>query len=219
MTSETRAEAISVLLKDAIQRGVYLSGERLVELTIARTAGVSQNTVRDALRILEQEGWVVKHPRRGVYVRRFTSEEAAEIFSLLGAIEGLALSWAMSALTKGALADLSATLETARKYAYGGERQEAIETLFHFHERLAEIAAKPMTTHMMQQLYNQVRLLEAVRQARAPRDPHELNAHIRRHESLYYYMEANDEQGAQRLLSEQLQAYSRMILEALAISE
>ena len=216
VTNSTRAEAVAESLKAAILKGDYLSGERLIELTIAKALSVSQNTVRDALRILEQEGWVVKHARRGVYVRRFTLDEAAEIFALLGAVEMLAVGWVLKVLTKTTLGELSELVESARKHAYAGEWQLSIEMLFRFHEHLARIAGKPLTQHVMQQLYNHARLLEAVRQARMPRNAHELHAHIRRHESLYYYLEADDEAGAQRLLLEQLQMYSEAVLSALA---
>jgi DNA-binding GntR family transcriptional regulator len=213
--SATRTEQVAALLREAIVRGDYLSGERMVELSLAKSLHVSQNTVRDALRILEHDGWVVKYARRGVYVRKFTADEAAEIFALLGAVELMVLTWAMQALTKAVLSDLKGLVNTARSHADTGAWRASIEALFGFHERLGQAAGKPFTTRLMEQLYNQIRLLEAVRQVRAPRNPHELNAHIRRHESLYYYIEAGDEAGAQRLLQEQLQLYGEAVLAAL----
>jgi DNA-binding GntR family transcriptional regulator len=89
--------------------------------------------------------------------------------------------------------------------------------LFRFHERLAQAAAKPFTAQVMQQLYNQARLLEALRQARMPRNLHELNGHIRRHESLFYYIEEGDHAGAQQLLHGQIEAYAETVHEALAL--
>jgi DNA-binding GntR family transcriptional regulator len=219
MTRATRAEATAATLKAAILRGDYVSGERLVELTLAKLLSVSQNTVRDALRILEQESWVVKHARRGVYVRKFTVDEAAEIFVLLGAVETLVVGWVFQALTRTALAELREMVVAARAHAYAGEWQLAVERLFQFHERLAQVAGKPLTHHVLQQLYNQARLLEAVRQARAPRNPHELNALVQRHESLFYSLEADDEAGAQRLVQELLQGCSESVLAALAAIE
>ncbi len=218
MTSKTLAEMAAAQIHDLIVQGQYLSGERLVELVLAKKLTVSQNTVRDALRILEQDGWVVKQARRGVYVRKFTPEEAAETFALLGAVEKLVLDWAAESLSRSALNELRGLVEAARKRAASGEGEAAIELLFCFHERLAQSVAKPFTAHLMQQLYNQARLLEAVRQARVPRNLHELNAHIRRHESLYFYLESGDIGGAQRLLSEQLVAYAEMVQTALSLT-
>jgi DNA-binding GntR family transcriptional regulator len=215
VTEVTRAETVATTLRKAILRGDYLSGERLVELTLAKALDVSQNTVRDALRILEQEGWVIKHARRGVYVQKFTLEEAAEVFALLGVLEGLALGWAFEIITKPALANLNALVDAARKYAHTGDEQKAIESLFQFHECLARSAQKPLTAQVIEKLYNQARLLEAVRQARAPRNLHELNLYIRRLESLYDAIAAGDETNAQRLLREQIEVYADAVLGAL----
>jgi DNA-binding GntR family transcriptional regulator len=63
MTSVTRAETVATTLRESILKGEYVSGERLVELSLAKRLKVSQNTIRDALRMLEQDGWVVKHAR------------------------------------------------------------------------------------------------------------------------------------------------------------
>jgi DNA-binding GntR family transcriptional regulator len=218
MTNATLAESVAVQIQSFILGGQYLSGERLVELSLAKALHVSQNTVRDALRILEQDGWVVKRARRGVYVRKFSTEEAAEVFALLGAVEALVLGWAIEARTRATLTELRGLVETARKQAASGEGEAAIELLFRFHERMAEIAAKPFTVQLMQQLYNQTRLLEAVRQARVPRNFLELNAHIRRHESLFFYIEEGNTEGAQRLLREQIEVYAEAVQAALAMS-
>ncbi|WP_343419609.1 GntR family transcriptional regulator [Candidatus Flexifilum breve] len=94
-----------------------MSGERLIELNLAKTMGVSQITVRDALRILEQEGWVTKNPRRGVYVRSFTSDAAEEVYALIRTFEGLAMEWVFDKYTRQMGTDLHAILDAARKHA------------------------------------------------------------------------------------------------------
>ncbi len=217
VTTATLAQSVAETIREAILNGEYLSGERLVELTLARSLGVSQNTVRDALRILEQEGWVIKLARRGVYVRSFTIEDALEIYTLLASVETLALVWATSQMTKAIRAELGNILDRARKAAHLSQRREAIETLFQFHLRIAQLAEKPLTKQLMEQLYNQARILEAVRQARAPHNPHELHAQINGHEHLLELIDADDMPGAQRALRELIAAYGRMTVAALEI--
>lgn len=217
MTTATLAQSVAETLRAAILNGEHLSGERLVELTLARSLGVSQNTVRDALRILEHEGWVIKLARRGVYVRSFTIEDALEIYTLLASVETLALVWATSQMTKAIRAELGNILDRARKAAHLSQRREAIETLFQFHLRIAELAEKPLTRQLMEQLYNQARILEAVRQARAPHNPHELHTQITGHERLLTLIDADDMPNAQRQLRELIAAYGRMTVAALEI--
>ncbi|HLU08915.1 MAG TPA: GntR family transcriptional regulator [Oceanobacillus sp.] len=218
VTKATRAETVAAALREAILKGDYLSGERLIELSLAKTFDVSQNTVRDAIRLLEQDGWVVKHARHGVYVRSFTPDEAAEVFALIIAVEALALEWALQTMTKSGLQELGTLMDAARKHSYKGDWLAAMEAVFRFHETLAQIAGKPLTIQAMAQLFNQLRLLEALRHARAPRSPHELNTHIQWHERLYHAIEAGDLPEAQRLLREQMQSYGDTVLAALKMA-
>lgn len=221
--SATLAEVTAQAIRDAILRGDYLSGERLVELSLAEVMKVSQNTVRDALRILELDGWVVKRPRHGVYVRQFTPEEAAEVFALLAAVEPLALGWMMErmaaqpAFTRQQLADLRRLVDAARKEAYAGQIAEVIERLFSFHEQIAQGAGKAATHQLLEQLYNQVRLLEAVRQARTPARPQELESRIAAHEALLRQMEQGDSRAARETLVGQISSYSSSVAAALIV--
>lgn len=213
----TLAESTASAIRNEIRQSTYLSGERLVELTLARALEVSQNTVRDALRILEQEGWVVKHARHGVYVRQFTMQEAVEVYALLQTVEPLALAWAIDALTRAALDDLTRLVDTAQRCAQREDREGAIEALLQFHEHIGQIAGRTMTAQLMEQLYNRIRLLEAIRQRQAPVNLRDLQAHITRHERLLAAIKAGDRERAQTLLREQLATYSTLSLGSLQL--
>ena len=64
-------------LREAILKGELKPGERLMELQLASKLGVSRTPIREAIRMLEQEGLAVTVPRRGA--------EVALRFSLLSA--------------------------------------------------------------------------------------------------------------------------------------
>ena len=61
-------ETVCEVLRDAIRRGVLEPGERLMEVQLAEELGISRTPVREAIRKLEQEGYVIMLPRRGTYV-------------------------------------------------------------------------------------------------------------------------------------------------------
>ena len=63
-------EVVSETLRQAIQDGVLKPGERLMEIPLAEELGVSRTPIREAIRKLELEGFVVMVPRRGTYVAR-----------------------------------------------------------------------------------------------------------------------------------------------------
>src|SRR5689334_8432794 len=137
--SATRAETTADYLRQAIKDGHHMGGERLIEQTLAGQMNVSQNTIRDALRILEGEGWVVKTARHGVYVRSFNPAEAEEVYTLWAAVEGLALRWAMDSLTRNALGHLRRLIQDARHQALMGNFRDATESLFALHAAIAAL--------------------------------------------------------------------------------
>lgn len=67
-------------------------GTRLVESVIARELQVSQAPIRDALRRLAHEGFVLQLPRRGSFVARMSTEEAHQGYEIRAALEVVAVS-------------------------------------------------------------------------------------------------------------------------------
>ncbi|MGI5285712.1 GntR family transcriptional regulator [Nonomuraea polychroma] len=84
-------------LRSLIVRGELSVGTHLVEGRIAERFGVSRGPVRDALRQLEIEG-LVETRERGVFVRGLSDHDLVELYSLPGALEGLAIQEAIARL-------------------------------------------------------------------------------------------------------------------------
>lgn len=125
--------AIVVQLRRAIVLGKLHPGEHLAEVSIAQQLGVSRGPVRDALRILEREGLVVNLPNRGSFVRRFTTQDVDEIFSLRMAIEILAARRVVDKLTEADLGELE-HLRQAHEQAFvadNGARPYEADLDFH----------------------------------------------------------------------------------------
>ena len=65
-------------LREAILKGELKPGERLMELQLAAKLGVSRTPIREAIRMLEQEGLAVTIPRKGAEVARMTEKDMEE---------------------------------------------------------------------------------------------------------------------------------------------
>ena len=83
-------ETVCEVLRDAIRRGILEPGERLMEVQLAEELGISRTPVREAIRKLEQEGYVIMLPRRGTYVSDVSVKDVKEIFEIRSALESLA---------------------------------------------------------------------------------------------------------------------------------
>ena len=76
-------EAIVESIKQAIIRGRYRDGQRLVEKQLCEEFGVKRYCVREALKALANLGFVVIVPYQGAIVSTLTSREIAHIYDTL----------------------------------------------------------------------------------------------------------------------------------------
>src|SRR5688500_8677238 len=88
-----RPQQVYERLRQLIVDGRLPPGARIIETDVAERLGVSRTPVRGALQRLQQEGFVVDSPtlrQTRPTVAPLTSEDAREVFLLVGALEGLA---------------------------------------------------------------------------------------------------------------------------------
>ena len=93
-------EVVSETLRQAIQDGVLKPGERLMEIPLAEELGVSRTPIREAIRKLELEGFVVMIPRRGTYVANISLKDITQVFEIRSALEELAAGLAAERITE-----------------------------------------------------------------------------------------------------------------------
>ena len=78
-------------LREAILRGDLKPGERLMELQLASSLGVSRTPIREAIRMLQQEGLAVTVPRKGAEVAKMTEKDMEDVLKIREALEILAV--------------------------------------------------------------------------------------------------------------------------------
>src|SRR5204862_5938871 len=75
------------MLRDEIVSGRLRPGDKVNEVRVSAAMGVSRGTLREAMRVLEQEGLLCSVPHRGTYVRRIDAREAREVQEVRLALE------------------------------------------------------------------------------------------------------------------------------------
>jgi len=78
------------IIRSRILRGDYKLGERLNEVEVSSSLGISRSPIREALRTLAEEGLVRLVSGRGVFVASFPVEEIRELLELREALDVLA---------------------------------------------------------------------------------------------------------------------------------
>jgi DNA-binding GntR family transcriptional regulator len=77
-------------IRDMVERGVLVPGQRLVEPDLVAQLGVSRATLREAFRVLDTEGLVKLERYKGASVRRLEGSQVLESFEIRELLEGLA---------------------------------------------------------------------------------------------------------------------------------
>lgn len=102
MSLEPTPARIAHALREQIITGELAMGSKLNEREIAERLQVSRIPVREALPILESEGFITSQPRRGAVVHLLTITDAAEVFDLRRQLEPMASAFAARRAAAGA---------------------------------------------------------------------------------------------------------------------
>lgn len=114
--SKNLSHEIADALTDRILRMELRPGERILEARLAKEMKVSQSSIREALRILEQSGLVETVPRRGTYVSKLSLTDITILYDVLGDLYALLIRKAMekrSDANMEKIIDMMKRLETA----------------------------------------------------------------------------------------------------------
>lgn len=131
--------AVMDSLRQAILQGRFKPGERLTESGLAKIFDVSRNPIREALRALEVEGFIEKHPRRGARVRLLTDEEAAEIVEVRAELEGINARNAAKRRNDQNRQELHDLLHAGNRALEAGDEAALKEFNHRFHRLLADV--------------------------------------------------------------------------------
>src|SRR6516162_11940327 len=90
--STFRREAYAALKRAIAAIDIYGHAHeiRLDERRLSAGLGVSRTPIREAMTLLEQEGFVRTRPRRGIFVVRKTKREIVEMITIMAALESMA---------------------------------------------------------------------------------------------------------------------------------
>lgn len=147
-TKTTLRERIADGIRNAIVNGTIPSGSHMAEPELAERFGISRTPVREALRQLESEGFIVVVPRKGAIVASMSAKDISDFYDLKMVLEGFAARQATHLLTDADI-DLMAKINDAMLAAnVAQDWRKAIELHNEFHmifvtasgnERLAAI--------------------------------------------------------------------------------
>lgn len=143
-------------LRDAILRGELKPGERLMEMHLANKLGVSRTPIREAIRMLEQEGLAVTIPRKGAQVAKMTEKDLQDVLEIRDALDELAVSSACAHITEEQLQELKTTVKDFELAIRGRDVRRMVWADEAFHNVIYKAADNPKLENIVKNLREQM---------------------------------------------------------------
>ena len=205
-------ESIADLAKGHIQvwiiKGEYQPGQQLKEEEIATRLDISRPPVREAFKMLEAEGLVIRKPRRGVFVTDMTAKDVWEAYTLKAALYEMALELALNSIDESQIRELEAVVRRMET-CVAAEPVELLRYQEHhqnFHNLIMLISGHDRLKKISASIHNQVSRFSY----KSLQNSEHLNSSVRYHRQIITAVIARDKVSACRLMKEH-------VLEALDV--
>lgn len=142
---QRRLDAVNTLRRK-ILTGELPPGERLREIALSEELGMSRTPIREAFQTLAAEGLVDLLPNRSVIVSVPDKSEAADVFTVLGALEGLAGQLACRRMTADQIEILGELQDDLTHHFEQRDRLSYLEANRLIHEHIIDCAGSPSLT-------------------------------------------------------------------------
>lgn len=127
-------DEIADVVRERILKGEYEIGEKIKENQIATELRVSRTPIREAFKLLENEGLIDYVPNRGCFAKGFTQQDVDDIYAVRAALEELAIKWAVERITPEEIAALEEECDLMEFYTKKKDKKKVLELNSSFHE-------------------------------------------------------------------------------------
>ena len=158
----TLTAATAQNIQEAILRGDFAPADPLREADLSESLEVSRGTVREALRLLHQEGALVEIiPHRGAFVIKLSVERAREIYTLRALLEPYAVRIAMEnkAYSEADILELQRLIRRLEELENEHNDPALVKTDMEFHHVVTRRCNHQLLLEMVGKLQSQTRVL------------------------------------------------------------
>ena len=197
--------SLRTLAYDAIKKAITemdMYGQeseiRLDERQLSHDLGVSRTPIREALTVLEQEGFVRSVPRRGIFVVRKSKREIIDMIIVWAALESMAARLAASRASDRDLAELREMFHDFEAEAPAEHMNEYSNANIRFHQTIIRLCGCAMIGEVTENLFIHIRGIRAV----SVRQENRSERSLQEHRAIIAALAARDADLAERLVRE-----------------
>jgi DNA-binding GntR family transcriptional regulator len=198
LASASLVELAVLRLTREILGGGTEPGERLVEEQLTKRFGISRAPLREALRLLAQQGLVEHMPRRGVRVAILSDTDIQELYAVRDVLERHAVT---ATPPDADLAGITAAMKALREADAHGDQFDVATAHRDFHVAVVALAGNRQLTRVYESVLVKIQLYMALNLRREAEvaQPHD---GVHRHERLHDAVSARDPQAILAALNE-----------------
>jgi DNA-binding GntR family transcriptional regulator len=159
-TAESRlslSRRIYSTVRERIILGQYPQGSRLPEKRIGEELDVSRVPLREAVPLLERDGFVHSYPRRGAVVARWDAKAIDDLFDARLSVEVGAARYAARQVARGGSMDaLNVALKEAQRVVEAGDAYAIARGSTAFHEAVVETSKNDLMVRLIQTISGRI---------------------------------------------------------------
>ena len=155
--AETQTSIVYEKIKQNIESGIYSPAQSLPEATLAAEYGVSRNTIKKALLMLENDGYITMDLNKGAKVSSYSKDEVLQFLALREVLEGFIMREAVPAFTATDIHRLKSTLDKMADFKVNGDLLSYSKCNQEFHKIIYDACPNKTAVDVTLKLKNQMR--------------------------------------------------------------
>src|SRR5450432_1798797 len=181
-----RDQAYAALKQAIMSADIYAHRDeiRLDERQLGEALGVSRTPIREAMALLEQEGFLRTVPRRGVFIIRKTKKQILEMIEMWAALESMAARLATLNASDEDIGKLRHMFDAFRSETPAEHIQEYSDANIAFHQAIIGLSGSHLMGQTIENLFIHVRAIRRMTISQKDRAARSIVDHMRIIEAL-----------------------------------
>ncbi len=204
-------ELVLDAIREAIINGNLKPRERLMEIQLAEELGVSRTPIREALRKLELEGFIVMIPRKGAYVADISFKDIADVYEIRAALEGLAAALAAERITDEELEEMERFLVGKAEAIANNDMEKLVDVDTRFHEIIYQASRNERLSTIINNLREQIQRCRITSLS----VPGRMKESLQEHRAIVEAIQSRDIQLARQVAQDHIENAENIMMESL----
>lgn len=205
------------LLRQMVLAGQFKAGERINEQSLSEAIGISRGPLREAIRRLSGQGYLVMQPNRGAFVKMYDHSDIVDLYELRSALELYAVRLAVDRATLDEISELEEFVGAEGNEEPPSHQQpvssEPYVKELGFHQRLALLSKNSAIAIQLEDAQQKLYLALSTTQRTQSRQKQTHHAH----REIIDALRDKDQETAVNLLAEHLEDSMRNSLKVLGL--